>query len=331
MKLGVYLDLRNPPGWRQDWSRHYSEALELCQEAERLGADSIWLSEHHLFEDGYLPQPLTFAAAVAARTSRVRIGTAVLLAALRDPVTIAEEAAIVDLVSGGRLELGVGAGYRVPEYQLFGADIGRRFGTTDERVRQLRRLWAAGELTPPPAQARVPIWLGYHGPQGARRAGRLGEGLLSLDPALLEPYRAGLAEGGHSAVSARVSGMVNGFLSDDPDAEWPFVADHLRYQWDSYFRYMFEGTGRPTPPQVDPEQWRHRGFRSGATHFLYGTPVDAAATLNTALADSPVEHVFFWASLAGMPFERTGPKSSSAATGPCSPCARSSPKRGSCR
>ena len=92
MRIGIYLDLRNPPQWRRPWAAHYAHALELCAEADRLGAGSVWLSEHHLFEDGYLPQPLTFAAAVAARTSQVRIGTAVLLAALRHPVQIVEEA-----------------------------------------------------------------------------------------------------------------------------------------------------------------------------------------------------------------------------------------------
>ena len=78
-KLGVYLDLRNPPAWRRDWNQLYGFTLELCEEAERLGADSVWLSEHHGFEDGYLTQPLTFASAIAARTRRIRIGTAVVI------------------------------------------------------------------------------------------------------------------------------------------------------------------------------------------------------------------------------------------------------------
>ena len=114
MNVGVYFDLRNAPPWRQDPARLYGFTLELCEEAERLGAHSVWLSEHHLFDDGYLPQPLTFAAAVAARTTRVRIGTAVLLAPLHSAAEIAEQVAVVDLVSNGRVDLGLGAGYRVP-------------------------------------------------------------------------------------------------------------------------------------------------------------------------------------------------------------------------
>ena len=127
MKIGVWFDLRNPPGWRQDPARLYAFTLELCEEAELLGADSLWFSEHHGFEDGYLPQPLTFAAAAAARTTRVRLGTGILVAPLRKTAQLAEEAAVVDIISGGRLELGLGAGYRVPEFELFGTDFTARY------------------------------------------------------------------------------------------------------------------------------------------------------------------------------------------------------------
>src|SRR5206468_3662851 len=166
--VGVYFDLRNPPGWRRDWSRLYGFTLEMCEEAERLGARTVWLSEHHMFEDGYLTQPFTFAAAIAARTSRIRIGTAVVLAPLRPAVQIAEEAVVVDIVSGGRVDVGLGAGYRVPEFELFGADIGRRYTTTDSRARELRQIWSDERMMPPPVQDRTPIWMGYQGPQGAR-------------------------------------------------------------------------------------------------------------------------------------------------------------------
>ena len=127
MKIGVWFDLRNPPAWRQDPARLYAFTLELCEEAELLGADSLWFSEHHCFEDGYLPQPLTFAAAAAARTTRVRLGTGILVAPLRKTAQLAEEAAVVDIISGGRLELGLGAGYRMPEFELFGTDFTTRY------------------------------------------------------------------------------------------------------------------------------------------------------------------------------------------------------------
>src|SRR3954447_25005765 len=166
MRFGVYFDLRNPAAWGRAWPQVYADALDLAVEAERLGAGGVWLSEHHLFDDGYLSQPLTMAAALAARTSTVRIGTAVLVAPLRHPRHIAEEAAIVDLVSNGRLELALGAGYSVPEFQAFGADPAQRFDVTDATAAEVLRLWSSGEITPPPVQASPPVWLGYQGPKG---------------------------------------------------------------------------------------------------------------------------------------------------------------------
>ena len=117
--VGLYFDLRNPPHARVDATRLHGFTLEMCEEAERLGAHSVWLTEHHLFDDGYIAQPLVFGAAIAARTRRVRIGTAIVIAPLHSPVEIAEQSALVDVISGGRLDLGIGAGYRVPEYQLY--------------------------------------------------------------------------------------------------------------------------------------------------------------------------------------------------------------------
>lgn len=300
MNVGVYFDLRNAPRWRQDPTRLYGYTLELCEEAERLGAHSVWLSEHHLFDDGYLPQPLTFAAAVAARTTRVRIGTAVLLAPLHSAAEIAEQVAVVDLVSNGRVDLGLGAGYRVPEFELFGADISRRYGLTDGRVRELRALWAEGRVTPAPVQPRVPIWLGYQGPKGARRAGRLGEGLLSATAALWEPYAEGLREGGHEPAAGRMAGSFQGFVTDDPDRDWPVVSRHLAYQLDSYRRYMVEGTDAPIPKPVDPERVRARDSDAPLASFVYGTPDDVAQIVRTRTAGAPVETVFFWVSIGAM-------------------------------
>lgn len=304
MKVGIYFDLRNPPPWQQNWSRLYGFALEMCEEADRLGLDSVWFSEHHGFEDGYLPQPLTMAAAAAARTRRLRLGTAVMAAPLHAAPEIAEQAALVDILSDGRLDLGLGTGYRVPEYRLYGADLGKRYTTTDQRVRDIRELWASGRVTPVPLQDPLPIWLGYQGPQGARRAGRLGTGLLSLDPALLAPYREGLAESGYDEAAARMQGSFTTFVTEDPEADWPVVRRHLSYQWDSYRRYMVEGTDRPVPRPVDPERWRETGLAAtGVGQFLYGTPETVAEAIGSYVKGLPAEGVFLWASLAGMPEE----------------------------
>jgi alkanesulfonate monooxygenase SsuD/methylene tetrahydromethanopterin reductase-like flavin-dependent oxidoreductase (luciferase family) len=300
MRVGIYFDMRNPPDWAVEWSRLYGFTLEMCEEAERLGCPSIWLSEHHLFDDGYLPEPLTFAAAVAARTRTARIGTAIVIAPLHHPVTLAEQVAIVDIVSGGRVDLGLGAGYRVPEYELFGADLSKRYGATDNCARELRRLWDV--VTPGPVQTRVPIWMGYQGPKGARRAGLMGEGLLVSAARLWPEYRAGLEEAGHDLSVARMAGGMNGWVTEDPEADWPLVAKHVAAQLDSYRRHMVEGTDQPVPRPIDPGKLRNRASRGGPLDTItYGTPEEVAASLKGQTAGAPVEEVFLWASVAGMP------------------------------
>lgn len=301
MHVGIYFDLRNPPEWATEYGRLYGFTLEMCEEAERLGCHSIWLSEHHGFDDGYLPQPLTLAAAVAARTRSPRIGTAIVVAPLHHPAELAEQGAVVDIISGGRLELGLGAGYRVPEFELYGADLAHRYTDTDARAREVRRLWDEGIVTPGPLQERPPIWMGYQGPKGARRAGLLGEGLLSIDPTLVEPYRNGLAAGGHDPHGARMAGGVQGWATEDPEADWPIVARHLAHQVDSYRRHMVEGTDQPTPHAIDPDRLRQRDIGGPLSYFVYGTPEDVAARMRAYIGEAPVETVFFWASVSGMP------------------------------
>jgi alkanesulfonate monooxygenase SsuD/methylene tetrahydromethanopterin reductase-like flavin-dependent oxidoreductase (luciferase family) len=300
MKVGLYFDLRNPPEWHVDPARLYGFMLEMCEEAEHLGIDSLWVTEHHGFDDGYLPQPLTMLAAMAARTSRVRLGTGIAIAPLHAAIELAEQAAIVDIISGGRLELGLGAGYRVPEYELYGADISKRYSATDSRVREIRRLWDGSAVTPRPIQSRVPIWLGYQGPQGARRAGLLGEYLMSPDPASYPPYRDALVEAGHDPQRARMGGGIQSWVTNDPEGDWPVVAKHLGYQIDSYLRHMVAGTDNPPPRPVDPDKLRTRDPRGPLGYVYYGTPEEVAGKILAYTAGAPVDTVYLWASIGGM-------------------------------
>lgn len=314
MKVGLYTDLRNPPQSHVPWPEFYARRLERMVEAERMGFGAAWVSEHHMFEDGYLPQTLTFLAALAARTNRMRLGTAILLAPLRPSLQIAEEAAIVDLISGGRLELGLGAGYHPREFTAYGADIRQRYRLLEDRIVETRRMWEDGTCTPPPAQARVPIWIGAMGPRGARIAGRLGEGLLWLDPQLLAPYRAALLAAGHDPASARIGGLAFVVLADDPDEARVRIAPHLAYQRETYNRYAAIGTqpGAPSLAANTVQAGDHPvdGQRLIDTQGV-GVPLpprlrimrpeDATTMLRDAFAGLPVEHVLFWDSIAGMP------------------------------
>jgi alkanesulfonate monooxygenase SsuD/methylene tetrahydromethanopterin reductase-like flavin-dependent oxidoreductase (luciferase family) len=312
VKVGLVLDVRNPPAWERPWPGFYGSVLEGCEEADRLGIDSLWLTEHHFFEDGYLPQTLTFAAAIAARTRRARIGTAIMIPGLRPALDVAEQAGIVDLVSGGRLELGLGAGYRVPEFEAFGKDIGERYALLERSADEIKRLWEDGGFTPAPVQPRAPLWIGAHGPRGARLAGRLGAGLLSFSPKVLEPYRTALEAHGHAASAARLTHVANMVVADDPEAAWPRIAPHLAYQWSSLARYGSEGAERAggatvaavlenVATEVDPATLRSTGPAMSPPNFDVVTPDEAIRRIKDWLGDLPVDTVYFSRSIAGMP------------------------------
>ena len=297
--LGLYFDFRNPEPWRREPGAYYGWTLDLIEEADRRGIGSIWVSEHHFVDDGYLPQPLTALAAIAARTRRARLGAAVVVAPLRSAMQIAEEAAVVDILSGGRLELGLGAGYVLPEFEAFGADMNRRYAETDARLADVPRLLGDGTVRPAPVQAQVPMWAGYLGPVGARRAGRLGVGLLTLNPDSLPIYRDALDEAGHGAESARMGGVANFMIADDPEAAFERVLPHRTHQLNSYRLQAAAGTGR-TPRLLTEDEVRERG--SGVIEPLrILTPAEAVAQIRGICHGLPVEHLYLWASIGGMP------------------------------
>lgn len=301
INVGVYFDLRNPQARRQSPSRLYGFTIEACQEAERLGASSAWFSEHHLFDDDYLTSPLTMAAAVAARTRRIRLGTAILIAPLHHPAEIAEQSVVVDLVSDGRLDLGLGTGYRVPEFELFNASLSARYRQTDDAVLRLRQLFGPDGVRPRPVQDPLPVWLGYQGPQGARRAGLLGAPLLSADASLWEPYSRGLAEANHPQSMGIMGGGFQGWASDDPERDWPMVSEHLAYQLNSYRKHMVEGTDAPPPRPIDVDRLITSPRQGPLGSFTYGTPEHVAERIRAFISGAPVQTVFMWASIGGMP------------------------------
>jgi alkanesulfonate monooxygenase SsuD/methylene tetrahydromethanopterin reductase-like flavin-dependent oxidoreductase (luciferase family) len=297
--VGLFLDLRNPPPWRVPADRLVARTVDVVRQAESLGADSVWVTEHHLFEDGYLGQPLAFAAVLAARTERVRIGTGVLVAPLRHPRHIAEEAALVDAVSGGRLELGLGAGYAGAEFAAFGADLSRRFSATDAAFSEVQRLLAAGGLGPGPVQRPVPMWLGYQGPRGAARAGRLGSGLLTLNRRSLEPYRTALREHGHPGDAARMGGSVDLIVSRDPERAWERIRPHYTHQARSYLRAHDPEAEVPEAALTSRFGATRRGLASVRLSVL--TPDEAVADIRERIDGVPVAHIYTWASIANMP------------------------------
>jgi len=175
--------------------------LEEVEQVEELGFDSVWTSEH-IFFYGPTLDAFTSLAAMAARTRRILLGTAVTLLPLRPPAVIAKEAASVDLISGGRLILGIGVGGEFPkEFEACGIPLQERGARANEAIRILRLLWQQENVTyrgrfwhlpgvtlmPKPAQpGGPPIWVAGRSEAAMRRAGRLGDGYI---PYLFSPER----------------------------------------------------------------------------------------------------------------------------------------------
>lgn len=123
MRFGLTTDFRNPPDSGRTSAEVYSDIIDHMVWAESLGFDAAYVFEHHFTGDGYIPSPLVAATAIAARTKRIRIGPDIAILPLYDPVRVAEDGAVLDVISNGRLDFGVGLGYRPIEYAGYGLDL----------------------------------------------------------------------------------------------------------------------------------------------------------------------------------------------------------------
>src|SRR3954465_3621614 len=144
LRFGVAHDFRCPPGSQYSLQDVYAQTIEQVATLHRLGLGLVWFSEHHFVEDGYLPSFVPVAAAVAAVTNNVRISTDIALLPFAHPIRLAEDLAVLDQLSGGRMELGVGLGYAVHEFRAFGIPRSRR-GSLPEECVDVPRLAGSGE------------------------------------------------------------------------------------------------------------------------------------------------------------------------------------------
>ena len=139
MDFGIILRFRNPPQWQLPIEQIYDEHIEQAVLAEQLGYDHVWTSEHHFFDDAWSPSLLPILGAMAMRTRRIRLGTFIIILPFHDPVRVAEDAATVDILSHGRLDLGVGQGYVVSEFESFRISRRERASRLEEGLELIRR------------------------------------------------------------------------------------------------------------------------------------------------------------------------------------------------
>lgn len=293
--LGLITSQQYPGDSRTDRER-YEEALELAALADELGLDSVFVSEHYFVDDGYLPSLLPMCAAIAARTERILVGTALLLAPLHDPLRVAEDAAVVDFIAGGRPVVGLGLGWRAEELDAFGVRSRDRVARLERAVTVPRQAWGPGRVTaarpagngsgvavnPKPwFPGGPPVWIGATNKPAVRRAGRIADRFMAT-----EVTPDGLAEQVAWAREARgepssrhqfeVSVHLPTFPWSDGDA-FEVAADYLRYVGWEYddMDGARARTGLPlaSPPWAAGER---DTLRAGS---LVGTPDEVAARI----------------------------------------------------
>jgi alkanesulfonate monooxygenase SsuD/methylene tetrahydromethanopterin reductase-like flavin-dependent oxidoreductase (luciferase family) len=243
--IGLRFDLRVPPFGSASHAQLYRACLDMAQWADEQRLDFIALSEHHGVEDGFMSAPIAVASAIAGRTRNIGISIAALLVPLHDPVRMAEELAAVSLLSGGRVSVVAGLGYRPEEFAMADVDRKRRGKLLDEYVGVMRQAWT-GEpfewrgrtvrVTPKPD---VPpfVLIGGSTENAARRAARLGAGFFPAvgDPKLAELYQLECARLGFAGGIVMMPGGP-GFVhvSDDPERDWQRIGPHALWDAQTY-------------------------------------------------------------------------------------------------
>lgn len=309
LRFGVVHDFRSPPGSDVGLTEIYAQTIEQIELVDRLGLDLVWFTEHHFLEDGHLPNFVPVAGAVAARTTNVRISTDIFLAPFAHPIRVAEDLAVLDQLSGGRMELGIGMGYAEHEFRGFGIPRSRRVSLTEELVQILRLAWSgerfsfAGKrwrfddiaVTPDTVQeGGPPLWIAGMSENAARRAARFGTNLLpqGARDQVLDPWRAEVAAAGGDPDDFRVGIIRSCFVTDDPERDWVPIKAAERYRMSVYGRFFAETPDRLSA--FDPEQ------RSIPQGWIVGDVEHCVAEMTSFISEYGLTDVVTWGAAPGM-------------------------------
>jgi alkanesulfonate monooxygenase SsuD/methylene tetrahydromethanopterin reductase-like flavin-dependent oxidoreductase (luciferase family) len=260
MKFGLVYDFRNPAQWRRPWGDLYTEIFDHISAVESMGFDTVWLTEHHFVDDGYLPSMFSMAGAVAARTHSVQVGIgSVMLLPLHHPLRVAEDAAVLDIISEGRIRLGTALGYVPAEFSAFGVDRRCRASIFEESIEVIRKAWSSGpvrhhgrhwqlpeiEVHPKPLQEGGPaIYVGGRAEKPIRRAARIGDGAI-VDAEHLDWYYDELRKVGREA-SARACVYMLSAPTGDPEAAMVQCGPHMGYRMSEYAKWYGEAADLPS-------------------------------------------------------------------------------------
>ncbi|MET7992205.1 LLM class flavin-dependent oxidoreductase [Amycolatopsis sp. NPDC005232] len=282
-RLGLAYDLRLPGLTPEQRARQYRTCLEQVEWADRVGIGQVALREHHGSDDGYLPSPLVLGGAVAARTSSLTIHLQALVVTLHDPVRLAEDLAVLDLISGGRLVVTVGAGYDPNEHAMFGRSFDQRPADVERAFTTLRKAWTGEKfeldgrpvrVTPQPYQDPGPaLLLGGASAAAARRAARIADGFLPVRDRFYAAYRSAVVELGQPDPGPLAkAGPLFVYVAEDPDRAWQEIGPYCLHESNAYAalaRASGLRTGFTAYPDID-------ALRSSGQYPIY-TPDELVA------------------------------------------------------
>ena len=273
--LGIY-SMQSVPQRPDHHVKLYRDLLEDAELAESSGFDSIWLSEHHFWFDGYCPSDLVAAGAVLGRTSKLGVGTAVMLLPMHSVDKVGADAATLSRLAGGRLSLGVALGYREPEFDGFGLRRKDRGRAMDEMLPRLSRACATSD---PP----VPVYVGVATAVAAQRAGRLGLPLFAdstMNHAELREMLAAYEEARIQSGAPKPSPHAlqrDVFVTSDRERDWEMLFPELRYM-----RRQYGAWGNPQQRGETMPQYLERlesDIEAKLKNLIMGPPDEVAAKL----------------------------------------------------
>lgn len=296
---------------------YFKEALEEAIYGEELGFDSVWLEEHHSIRNHYWPSPLMALAGIATRTTRVLLGTDIVVLPFYHPVRAAEDTAMLDVISGGRVIFGAAIGYRPPEFELYDVSLDDRGARYVEMLKIMRLLWTQeyvahegrffkikGSIEPRPASP-VPIWLGGWGKLSLKRAAQLGDAWVPGPTANLEKllnaqkqYREFLTAAGKNPADVPNPLTREVVIADTRERAWElaekYVMVNYRDEYSGGWKHPLIGSQDQTPIAMES---------LSQDRFIVGNPDDCIARIRRFVETFGVDHLICRLYFAGMPHE----------------------------
>jgi probable F420-dependent oxidoreductase len=294
---------------------YWRESLQEVTRAEELGFDSVWMEEHHSVTNHYWPSPLTILAGYASRTSRMMLGTDIVVAPFHHPVRLAEEVALLDVMSNGRMTLGIAIGYKPDEFALYGVDLAKRGARFEEQLAIVRALWTEehvsfkgryytveGRIEPKPVtRPHPPIWIGGWGDLTLKRAATLGDNWIPGPTADLRRLLAGKKSFlEHRQAAGRTDAVT----------EWPLTRDVIIADTDRRARELAEEHIMVAYRREYAGGWRHPFIDASIAtdldklmedRFIIGGPDQVIAKIQRFVEQYGMTHLICRLFFPGMP------------------------------